>query len=104
MFALVMEHYIRFAGELLPFKLESTFKDINSFADIGGGSGYLAMKICKKYPHLKGISADLPHVQEVFNEYIARPDFKDLSDRVSFRSLDFFNEDFPNDVDAIIFG
>lgn len=90
-------------GELLPTKLESTFKEINSLVDIGGGSGYLSI-ICKKHPHLKGISTDLPHVQEVFNEYLARPNFKELSDRVSFRSLDFFNEDFPTDMDAVIFG
>ncbi len=91
MFALVMEHYVRFSGELIPRKLESTFNEIKSFVDIGGGSGYMSMKICKKFPHLKGISADLPHLEEVYNEYIAKPEFKDLSDRVSFLSLDFFN-------------
>jgi len=45
-FARVMEHYVRFGAELLPVKLESTFKDIKTFADIGGGSGYLSFKIC----------------------------------------------------------
>ena len=46
MFARVMEHYARFSGELLPIKLESTFKDIKTLADIGGGSGYMSFKIC----------------------------------------------------------
>jgi hypothetical protein len=35
MFARVMEHYARFSGELLPIKLEKTFKDIKTLADIG---------------------------------------------------------------------
>jgi len=104
MFALVMEHYVRFSGELVPLKLENTFKEIKSFADIGGGSGYITMKICKKFSHLKGISADLPHLEEVYNEYKAKPEFKDLGERVSFLSLDFFNQEFPTDVDALIFG
>ncbi len=46
MFARVMEHYARFSGELLPIKIESTFKDIKTLADIGGGSGYMSFKIC----------------------------------------------------------
>jgi len=91
MFALVMELYVRFSGELVPLKLESTFHEIKSFVDIGGGSGYMAMQISKKFPHLKGINADLPQLEEVYNEYIAKPEFKDLGDRVSFLSLDFFN-------------
>lgn len=41
-----MEHYARFSGELLPIKIESTFKDIKTLADIGGGSGYMSFKIC----------------------------------------------------------
>jgi len=104
MFARVMEHYSRFSGELLPIKLESTFKDIKTLADIGGGSGYMSLKICQKFPHLKAINCDLPHLEEVFNEYIAREEFKDLSDRVTFRSLDFQKEEYPTDVDALMFG
>ena len=104
MFARVMEHYARFSGELLPIKLESTFKDIKTLADIGGGSGYMSFKICQKFPHIKAINCDLPHLEEVFNEYIAREDFTDVSDKVSFRSLDFQKEDYPTDVDALMFG
>jgi hypothetical protein len=104
MFARVMEHYARFSGELLPIKLESTFKDINTLADIGGGSGYMSFKICQKFPHLKAINCDLPHLEEVYNDYIKRPEFKEVSERVTFRSLDFQKEDYPTDVDALMFG
>lgn len=45
-FAKYMEHCVRLAGELLPVKLESTFKEVKTLADIGGGSGYMSMKIC----------------------------------------------------------
>jgi cyclopropane fatty-acyl-phospholipid synthase-like methyltransferase len=100
----VKEHYIRFAGELVPFKLESIFKEITSFADIGGGNGYLSIKICKKFSHLRGVTVDLPHLHEVYNEYILRPEFKGLSDRVAFLSLDFLKEELPHAVDAFIFG
>jgi O-methyltransferase domain len=99
-----MEHYVRFAAELIPVKLESTFKEIKTFADIGGGSGYVSFKICQKHPHLKAITTDLPHLEEVFNEYKARPDFKDSSDRVSWLTLDFQKDEYPTDVDAIILG
>lgn len=56
MFARVMEHYARFSGELLPIKLESTFKDIKTLADIGGGSGYMihVLQNLPKVPSHKG--------------------------------------------------
>jgi hypothetical protein len=46
-------------GSSLPKKLEGFWKSINSFVDIGGGSGYLTISICKEHLHLKGINSDL---------------------------------------------
>jgi hypothetical protein len=42
-FAKYMESSIKFTGYLLPKKLESFWKSINSFVDIGGGSGYVSI-------------------------------------------------------------
>ena len=54
-----MESGTKFVAHLLPKKLEGFWKSINSFVDIGGGSGYLTISICKEHLHLKGINSDL---------------------------------------------
>lgn len=63
----------------------------------------MSMQICKEYPHLKGISADLPQLEPVFEDYISKED-PELRERVSFKKVDFFKDNFPADVDAILFG
>ena len=51
-----MEHYVRFAVEIFPVKLESTLKELCTVTVIGGDSSYFAMKLCQKFPHLMEIS------------------------------------------------
>ena len=63
----------------------------------------MAISICKEHPHLKAVSADLGQLVPVFKEYIEKED-PDIKERVSFRTLDFFKEGLPTDVDAILFG
>lgn len=38
------------------------FHHINTLVDVGGGLGITLNLITSKYPHLKGINFDLPHV------------------------------------------
>lgn len=38
------------------------FENINTLVDVGGGFGTSLSLITSKYPHIKGINFDLPHV------------------------------------------
>lgn len=40
------------------------FEGLNSVVDVGGGTGAVLSMIVSKYPSLKGINFDLPHVIE----------------------------------------
>lgn len=103
-FATYMESCCRFVGEILPLKLSEFWKSINSFIDLGGGSGYITLQICKHHKHLKGINSDLKHLEPVFKEYLEKESDSSLKERVKFLTLDFFKDPFPTDVDAFMFG
>lgn len=72
------------------------FSGINVLADIGGGAGRNLIAILQKYPAMKGILFDLPHVIER-----ARPNVEaaGVSDRCQLVSGDFFKA-IPEDADA----
>ncbi|KAH9541138.1 hypothetical protein CY35_14G045600 [Sphagnum magellanicum] len=38
------------------------FQDVNCLVDVGGGTGASLASITAKYPHIRGINFDLPHV------------------------------------------
>lgn len=40
------------------------FEGLNSVVDVGGGTGAVLSMIVSKYPSIKGINFDLPHVIE----------------------------------------
>ncbi len=60
MFAENMQSACCHVSLVIPHKIDFLWKSINSFVDIGGGSGYMAQEIAKVHPHLKAYSADLP--------------------------------------------
>jgi len=45
-------------------KFYKGFKDLAKLVDVGGGLGVTLNLITSKYPHIKGINFDLPHVIE----------------------------------------
>jgi O-methyltransferase domain len=53
-------HSIIFTKKLL--KLYHEFNGINTLVDVGGGVGATLNMITSKYPNIKGINFDLPHV------------------------------------------
>ena len=63
----------------------------------------MTMKICEYHPHLKGINTDLSQLEEVFQDYLSKEN-SSVQERVSFKAVDFFKDDFPKEVDAIMFG
>lgn len=61
-------------------------------ADLGGGTGHLAMAICERYPHIQGIVFELPSVKPLTAEYLSRAG---AEGRVSVLSGDFFQDPLP---------
>ena len=98
-----MESTCKSVSRILPLVAKDVWTSINSFADIGGGSGYMSIELCRVYPHLRAVSGDLKALEPVFNSYIAKEEAA-LASRVSFREVDFKTDDFPKDVEAILFG
>ncbi len=74
------------------------FAGINVIADIGGGNGSKITAILQKYPEMRGILFDLPHVVER-----ARPNIEaaELIDRCQLVSGDFF-QSVPSGADAYV--
>lgn len=70
--------------------------DIKTFADIGGGNGTNLIGVLNKYPDMKGILFDLPHVVARAEENLKR---SGLSDRCRVVGGDFFGS-IPSGADA----
>lgn len=71
-----------------------------SFVDIGGAQGGLAVEVATAHPHLKGGTFELPAVAPYFEEYVAP---FGLGDRVRFHAGDFFRDPLPS-ADVLIMG
>lgn len=69
-----------------------SFNGFETIADIGGGEGALLKTILYKYPKLKGILFDLPHVVNKAGEQVIIPDLKD---RLQITSGNFFEDELP---------
>ena len=115
-FANFMENVVRITALRIPEALKDIWSEVRSVADIGGGSGYVLMELCRRYPQLQGIDIDLPELEPVFNKYLERESSikegaQNLKERIFFQALDIFKEDFKFkisgkkvEVDAIILG
>jgi hypothetical protein len=71
-----------------------------SFVDVGAAQGAIPVVLAQRHPHLRGIGADLPVVKPIFEKYIAS---HGLKDRLSFATLDFFEQPIPR-ADVVIMG
>lgn len=71
-----------------------------SYVDVGTAQGDLAVQIAKANPHLRGTGFDLPPVEPVFSEYVAR---NHLFPRVSFAAGSFFTDPLPK-ADVVLMG
>jgi ubiquinone/menaquinone biosynthesis C-methylase UbiE len=74
------------------------FSDVNCLCDVGGGRGSLLVKICSKWPNLKGIVFDLPSVNAEANALITS---RRQENRIKFVSGSFFTT-IPNQCDCIL--
>ncbi len=71
-----------------------------SFVDIGTAQGGLPVVLAQQHKHLHGIGADLPVVGPIFEKYVAS---NGLQERLTFASLDFFEQPLPG-ADVVIMG
>ncbi len=76
------------------------WKKYKTFCDVGTAQGALAVQVAKANQHLTGIGYDLPPVEPIFAEYVQQ---NGLSDRLAFKTGDFFKDDMPP-VDVIVMG
>jgi SAM-dependent methyltransferase len=71
-----------------------------SFVDVGCAQGMVPVTLARTHPHLTGYGFDLPEVQPIFEEFVAK---NGLSDRLSFRAGSFFEDPLPQ-ADVVIMG
>ncbi len=76
------------------------WKGYSSFADVGAAQGMVPVTLARRHPHLSGIGFDLPQVQPIFEEFVAR---NGLADRVRFCAGDFFRDPLPM-AEVIVMG
>ena len=85
------------AGREIAEKLD--FSQFQSLLDAGGGSGGVAMAICRQYPRLKASVADLPKVAKLAKLFI---DEAGLADRINVTPADLCSEPLTGKYDAAI--
>ncbi|MCI0453717.1 MAG: acetylserotonin O-methyltransferase [Candidatus Dadabacteria bacterium] len=74
------------------------FSNFGTIVDIGGGYGNLLLEILEKYPSVRGVLFDLPHVIESVRKHIGN---LDISDRFTLVAGDCFDET-PKGGDAYV--
>ena len=87
-------------GNFIALAEKFDFSPYNTLADIGGASGSLAIQVALRHPQMQCITFDLPPVEPIAQETIAK---FGLSSRISVVSGDFFVDDFPQ-ADVITMG
>jgi hypothetical protein len=74
------------------------FGEIGTLCDVGGGNGSLLLATLERFPQLRGMLYDLPHVAERARRAIASSSF---SNRCEVRGGSFF-ESIPSGADAYL--
>jgi hypothetical protein len=76
------------------------WRDYRTFFDIGTAQGCLPVRIALAHPHVEGGGFDLPALQGLFDDYVAR---HGLSDRLRFQAGDFFKDPLPS-AEVLVMG
>ncbi len=74
-------------------------KDARTLADIGGGTGAFAIRLCEANPDLKATVLDFPNVIALGREYVAAAG---LSDRIEFVGGNALEDDWPEGQDIVL--
>jgi SAM-dependent methyltransferase len=73
---------------------------VRHIVDVGGGDGTNVIAFAKRYPHLRGTVFDSAAIVEIARKEIASAG---LGKRLHAVSGDCFKDDFPDDIDCILF-
>jgi hypothetical protein len=76
------------------------WQDYATFVDIGTAQGDLVVQIAEANEHLTGVGFDLPVVEPIFTEYVAR---STAADRIRFQGGSFHDGPLPGS-DVILMG
>ncbi len=76
------------------------FDNYDSLCDIGGANALLAVTVARQHPNLRITSVDLPPVEPIAREHVAKAG---LAGRITVASLDMMNQPFPK-ADVITMG
>ncbi|HKO77344.1 MAG TPA: methyltransferase, partial [Flavobacterium sp.] len=87
-------------GNFNAFAQQFDFSKYKTLTDVGGCGAALSSTVVKHQPHMKCTSFDLPVVEPIAKEKIAKTLF---SDRVTTASGDFFADPFPK-ADVVVMG
>ncbi|OOG67162.1 methyltransferase [Flavobacterium sp. A45] len=87
-------------GNFNAFAQQFDFSKYKTLTDVGGCGAALSSTVAKHQPHMKCTSFDLPVVEPIAKEKIAKTPF---SDRVTTASGDFFADPFPK-ADVVVMG
>lgn len=79
-------------GAALAIAAKFPWANYKSFADVGTAQGMMPVTIARAHPHLSGAGYDLPQVQPIFEEFVAK---HGLSARVKFLTGNFFADPLP---------
>ena len=71
-----------------------------SLIDVGCAEGVVPVQIALAHDHITGGGFDLPPLEPIFNEHVARAG---LADRLSFTAGDFFSDPLP-EADVLVMG
>ncbi|MEV6923818.1 methyltransferase [Dactylosporangium sp. NPDC051485] len=72
---------------------------VRHLLDVGGGDGTTAIRFARRFPEAEVTIFDMPAVAE--RAELIVPD--DLTGRIRLRPGDLFKDEFPTDVDAVLF-
>lgn len=75
------------------------FAGARTLADIGGGTGAFAIRLCEANPELKATVFDFPNVVALGREYVAAAG---LSDRIDFVAGNALEDDWPEGQDIVL--
>jgi predicted O-methyltransferase YrrM len=79
-------------GNFMALADKFDFSNYKTLCDVGGATGLLSMLVATRHPHMRCTSFDLPPVEPIARNAIAR---QGLSDRVQTASGDFFQDALP---------
>lgn len=88
-------------GAIMAFASQFDFSRYAALCDVGGASGALAVQVARENPHMTCVTADLPAVLPIAEEYISDAG---LVDRVKAVALDFFSDNAFPQADVITMG